>query len=195
MQNILKAVNFIDQNLFYETIYAKNFAVMKSDVPSTRTEHLIAINFGDYTLAGIYKYYIDSVRRISGDYPESNKILEDVFFTDCQYIDLIKLTLDEVNLTPPITKKITIKEAYGKIDNVIIYGTLAHAYARLADMAGRNVIPWQGGELAINLDKSPHFDKWFEVYNAKYTHFLSEYKRQANIDSGWGSYSGWGWFW
>jgi hypothetical protein len=199
MLNTIELTNLIKPNTFVDEIRFSNLTRLKSDAPDEFESQIYMVNLLNMTLPKIYKEYIEAIRLIIGDYPEVNKLLNKVFYKDCQYIEFIKQTLKEFNLTPPLTKKLTLEQGYGKIDNIIIYGSISHAYRRLADASGRNNVPWQGGELAINLDKTQHFDKWFEMFNTKYQHYLNEYKRQANMDSAWGVFdtggvTGWGWW-
>lgn len=192
--------NLIHANFFVNEINFSNLTKLIDGTPQKNYLQIIFKSLVNDSLINIYKSWISSIRALIGDYPEVNKLMNKVFYSDSQYIELIQLTLQEFNMTPPLTAKLTIPEAYGKIDPIIIYGTLSHAYRRLSDVAGRNNVPWQGGEVTIDLDKSPYFEKWFNVFHSKYQFYLGEYKRQANWDAAWGSYeaetlTNWDYWW
>ena len=126
----------------------------------------------------------EDIRTYIRDRIDVNYLLDnEVQFTDDRINNAISLTVDEINIIPPITSFTGIDKLPTAARVLVVIGTLKHLFYGEAGMAARNQFSYSDGGLTVPLEE--RFQYWLTLaqqYEQSFSSMVKGWKIGANMD-------------
>lgn len=126
----------------------------------------------------------EDIRTYVRDRVDVNYLLDnEVQFTDDRINNAMALTVDEINIIPPLTGYTGIDKLPAATRVLVVIGTLKHLFYGEAGMAARNQFSYSDGGLTIPLEE--RFQYWMTLaqqYEQSFSSMVKGWKIGANMD-------------
>lgn len=126
----------------------------------------------------------EDIRTYIRDRIDVNYLLDnEVQFTDDRINNAISLTVDDINIMPPITAFTGIDKLPTAARVLVVIGTLKHLFYGEAGMAARNQFSYSDGGLTVPLEE--RFQYWLTLaqqYEQSFSSSVKSWKIGANMD-------------